>query len=198
VPSTRAPAGHPITAHHSYTFLKWGLAVWRLDQLGFFYFFGFWVGGPGTSPPSPLKWTSSPPLVATVSIVPWGAESPGSGRMTLICAMLVFSYYDLRTSGTFVRQISTPALCWVFRPKKERKTQKQIGPPWLRNSRLNRDLKIQGFLSVSKRERKRDGPWHSLGKLDSDRPGITRARDADSDQNFWKSRALHEWVIKER
>jgi len=44
----------------------------------------------GTAPPPPLEWMSSPPLVASAFISPNGAESPGSGRMRVICPLLYF------------------------------------------------------------------------------------------------------------
>ena len=44
-----------------------------------------------TSPPPPLEWLPFPPLVAAVLITPKGAESPGSGRIAVIGAMVFFS-----------------------------------------------------------------------------------------------------------
>ena len=41
-------------------------------------------------PPPPLEWISSPSLVATVLIAPQDAESPGSGRMGVIGALVYF------------------------------------------------------------------------------------------------------------
>jgi len=38
-----------------------------------------------------LKRISSPPLVAAVLIAPKGVESPGSGRIGVICALVFFS-----------------------------------------------------------------------------------------------------------
>ena len=40
-----------------------------------------------TNPPPPLEWISSPPLVAAVK----GDESPGSSRMGVIGALVIFS-----------------------------------------------------------------------------------------------------------
>ena len=44
-----------------------------------------------TNPPPPLEWISSPPLVAAVLITPKGDESPGSSRMGVIGALVIFS-----------------------------------------------------------------------------------------------------------
>jgi len=38
----------------------------------------------------PLEWLSSPPLVAVVLIAHRGAKSPGSGRMGVIGALVLF------------------------------------------------------------------------------------------------------------
>jgi len=38
----------------------------------------------------PLEWLASPPLVAAVSIAPKGTESPGSGCMGVIGALVLF------------------------------------------------------------------------------------------------------------
>jgi len=43
------------------------------------------------SPPPPLEWISSPPLVAAVLITTKGDESPGSSRMGVIGALVIFS-----------------------------------------------------------------------------------------------------------
>jgi len=43
-----------------------------------------------TGPPPPLEWISFLPLVAAVFITPKGAESPGSGRIGVICALVCF------------------------------------------------------------------------------------------------------------
>jgi len=43
-----------------------------------------------TSVPPPLEWLSFPSLVAAVLIRPKGAESPGSGRIGVICALVLF------------------------------------------------------------------------------------------------------------
>ena len=43
-----------------------------------------------TSPPPPLEWFPFPPLVAAVSITSKGAESPGSGRIGVIGALVFF------------------------------------------------------------------------------------------------------------
>ena len=44
-----------------------------------------------TNPPPPLEWISSPPLVAAVLIITKGDESPGSIRMGVIGALVIFS-----------------------------------------------------------------------------------------------------------
>ena len=44
-----------------------------------------------TNPPPPLEWISSPPLVAAVLIPTKGDESPGSSRMGVIGALVIFS-----------------------------------------------------------------------------------------------------------
>ena len=43
------------------------------------------------SPPPPLEWISSPPLVSAVLITTKGDESPGSSRMGVIGALVIFS-----------------------------------------------------------------------------------------------------------
>jgi len=43
-----------------------------------------------TSPPPPLEWLPFPPLVAAVLITPKGAESPDSGRIGVIGALVFF------------------------------------------------------------------------------------------------------------
>ena len=44
----------------------------------------------GTNPSPPLEWISSPPLVTTVIITTKGDESPGSSRMGVIGALVIF------------------------------------------------------------------------------------------------------------
>jgi len=56
--------------------------------LDFFFFRG--IGPCGSVPPPPLEWISSPPLVAAVFITTKGAESPGSSRMGVIGALVIF------------------------------------------------------------------------------------------------------------
>jgi hypothetical protein len=64
---------------------------------GFLDFFFFWIfflrgiGPCGPVPPPPLEWISSPPLVAAVLITTKGDESPGSSRMGVIGALVIFS-----------------------------------------------------------------------------------------------------------
>jgi len=45
----------------------------------------------GPVPPPPLEWLPFPPLVVAVLITPKGAESPGSGRIGVIGALVIFS-----------------------------------------------------------------------------------------------------------
>jgi len=51
-------------------------------------FFGFFFRG--ISPRGPLQWLSSPPQVAALLITAQVAESPGSGRMGVIGALIFF------------------------------------------------------------------------------------------------------------
>ena len=44
-----------------------------------------------TNPPPALEWISSPPLVPAVLITTKGDESPGSSRMGVIGALVIFS-----------------------------------------------------------------------------------------------------------
>ena len=44
-----------------------------------------------TNPPPPLEWLPFPPLVAAVLITTKGDESPGSSRMGVIGALVIFS-----------------------------------------------------------------------------------------------------------
>jgi len=44
----------------------------------------------GPALPPPLEWLPFPPLVAAVLITPKGAESPGSGRIGVIGALVNF------------------------------------------------------------------------------------------------------------
>jgi len=54
-----------------------------------FFLRGMCPCGPVSSPP--LEWLPFPPLVAAVLITPKGAESPGSGRIGVIGALVFFS-----------------------------------------------------------------------------------------------------------
>jgi len=79
-------------------------ATWDRDPDGFaillrvflaFFFFFFGVGFNGdvslrTNPPPPLEWISSPPLVSAVLLTTKGAQSPGSSRMGVIGALVIF------------------------------------------------------------------------------------------------------------
>ena len=62
----------------------------RFSPSGFFF---FPTGDVAlrTNPPPPLEWISSPPLVAAVLITTKGDESPGSSRMGVIGALVIFS-----------------------------------------------------------------------------------------------------------
>ena len=55
-----------------------------------FFFFNRGIGPCGSVPLPPLEWISSPPLVAAVFITTKGAESPGSSRMGVIGALVIF------------------------------------------------------------------------------------------------------------
>ena len=66
--------------------------TWDLDPDGF-HLRGFFLQGVvslRTNPPSPLEWHPFSPLVATVLITPKGAESPSSGRIGVIGALVFF------------------------------------------------------------------------------------------------------------
>jgi len=60
-------------------------------SFGVFFYFFTWDVSLRTSPPPPLEWLPFPPLVAAVLITPKGAESPGSGRIGVIGALVFFS-----------------------------------------------------------------------------------------------------------
>jgi len=65
--------------------------TWDLDKDGFL--FRFFLRGTcpcGLVPPPPLEWLPFLPLVAAVFITPKGAESPGSGRIGVIGALVFF------------------------------------------------------------------------------------------------------------
>ena len=68
--------------------------TWDPDPDGFllrvFFLWGMCPCGlPG--PPPPLEWLPFPPIVAAVLITSKGAESPGSGRIGVIGALVFFS-----------------------------------------------------------------------------------------------------------
>jgi len=76
--------------------------TWELDPDGFllvrsrshtFLYVFFFTGDVSlrTGPPPPLEWLPFPPLVAAVFITPRGVESPGSGCIGVIGAMVCFS-----------------------------------------------------------------------------------------------------------
>jgi len=58
----------------------------RFSLLGFFFLRGMCACGP----PPPLEGVPFPPLGGTVFITPKGAESPDSGRIGVIGAMVFF------------------------------------------------------------------------------------------------------------
>jgi len=67
--------------------------TWDLDPDGLLLR-GFFLRGIcscGPVPPPPLEWLPFPPLIAAVFITPKGAESPGSGRIGVIGALVFFS-----------------------------------------------------------------------------------------------------------
>ena len=71
-------------------------STWDLDPDGFLlrvFFYTVDVSLRTNSPP-PLEWISSPPLVAAVLITPKGDESPGSSRMGVIGALVIFAPSD--------------------------------------------------------------------------------------------------------
>ena len=59
-------------------------------SFGFFFLTGD-VSLRNGPPPPPLEWIPFPPLVAAVLITPKGAESPGSGRIGVIGALVFCS-----------------------------------------------------------------------------------------------------------
>jgi len=68
--------------------------TWDLDpddllRIFFFVFFFMGIGPCGPVPPPPLEWTSFPPLVTAVLIIPKGAESPGSRHIGVIGALVL-------------------------------------------------------------------------------------------------------------
>jgi len=60
----------------------------RFSPSGFFYFTG--DVSLQTGPPPPLEWLPFPPLVVAVLITSKGTESPGSGRIGVIGALVIF------------------------------------------------------------------------------------------------------------
>jgi len=61
----------------------------RFSPSGFFFLTG--DVSLRTGPPPPLEWLPFPPVVAAVFITPEGAESPDSGRIGVIGALVFFS-----------------------------------------------------------------------------------------------------------
>ena len=66
--------------------VTWELDNKRFSPSGFF----FLDVSLRTGPPTPLEWLPFPPLVVAVSITPMGAESPDSGRIEVIGALVFF------------------------------------------------------------------------------------------------------------
>jgi len=57
-----------------------------------FYFYFLWRTCPcGPVPLPPLEWLPFPPLVAAVLITLKGAQLPGSGRIGVIGALVIFA-----------------------------------------------------------------------------------------------------------
>ena len=69
--------------------------TWDRDPDDFHLWFFFFVLRRtcpcGPIPFSPLEWLPFPPLVAAVLITPKGAQSPDSGRIGVIGALVLFS-----------------------------------------------------------------------------------------------------------
>ena len=66
-----------------------GTVIQTVFSFGFFILFTGEVSLRTNSPP-PLEWISAPPLVAAVLITTKGDESPGSSRMGVIGALVIF------------------------------------------------------------------------------------------------------------
>ena len=67
-----------------------GTSTQTIFSFGVFSWIFFMGIGPcGPVPPPPLEWTPFPPLVDSVLITPKGAESPGSRRIGVICALVL-------------------------------------------------------------------------------------------------------------
>ena len=74
-----------------------GLGLGTKKKGKIFCFFPFFLSdhplgdvSSGPVPPPPLEWLSFPPLAAAMLITPKGAESPGSGRIGVIGALVFF------------------------------------------------------------------------------------------------------------
>ena len=68
-----------------------GTVIQTVSSFGGFLFFNGGCVLADWSPPSPLEDFSFPPLVGVVLITPKGVESPGSGRIGVIGALVIFS-----------------------------------------------------------------------------------------------------------
>ena len=66
--------------------------IWDPDPDGFLLRGFFFTGDVSlrTNPPLPLEWLPFPPLVAAVLITLKGAQLPGSGRIGVIGALVIF------------------------------------------------------------------------------------------------------------
>ena len=69
-----------------------GTVIQTVFSFGFYFYFLRGMCRCGPVPPPPLEWISSPPLVAAVLITTKGDESPGSSRMGVIGALVIFSH----------------------------------------------------------------------------------------------------------
>jgi len=64
--------------------------TWTSTQMVFSFGFFFLTGDVSLRNPPPLEWLPFPTLVDAVLITPKGAESPGSGRIGVIGALVFF------------------------------------------------------------------------------------------------------------
>jgi len=93
-PCTPITMGQGLKPKSSTWFAMGGLGFFTQTVffVGFFFriFFSMGIGPCGPVPSPPLEWTSCPPLVTAVLIIPKGAESPGSRRIGVIGALVHF------------------------------------------------------------------------------------------------------------
>jgi len=83
-----------------------GTVIQTVFSFGFFLFFTGDVSL-RTNPPPPLEWISSPPLVSAVLITTKGDESPGSSRMGVIGALVIFFFHLRSFRINFTSNMST-------------------------------------------------------------------------------------------